>query len=108
LKDKKKQVYKALPKPKFYLIQMGVEAKIKTLSLIETLRLHRIPLHHFIGKDKITVQLSNAENLRVPYIIIIGQKEALDDTATIRNTATRAQDTVSIADLPHYLKNITL
>jgi len=60
------------------------------------------------GKDKITVQLSNAENLRVPYLIIIGQKEALDDTATIRNTITRAQDTIKIVDLPHYLKNITL
>ncbi len=104
----KKRVYKELPKPKFYLIQLGQEAKIKTLSLIETLRSHRIPLHHFLGKDKITVQLSNAENLRVPYIIIIGQKEALDNTATIRNTVTRAQDTVSMEILPHYLKNITL
>lgn len=106
--EKSGQIYKELPKPKFYLIQMGQEAKIKTLSLIETLRLHRIPLHHFLGKDKITVQLSNAENLRVPYIIIIGQKEALDNTATVRNTRTRAQDTVKIEHLPHYLKHITL
>ena len=104
----KKRVYKILPKPKFYLVQMGREAKIKTLVLIELLRNHRIPLHHFIGKDKITTQLSNAENLRVPYLIIIGQKEALDDTATIRNTITRAQDTVKTGDLPRYLKNITL
>ena len=104
----KKRVYKELPKPKFYLVQLGKEAKIKTLSLIELLRGHRIPLHHFLGKDKITVQLSNAENLRAPYLIIIGQKEALDNTATVRNVATRAQDTVSIANLPRYLKNITL
>lgn len=108
LKNTGKRIYKELPRPKFYLIQLGQEAKIKTLALIETLRLHRIPLHHFLGKDKITVQLSNAENLRVPYIIIIGQKEALDNTATVRNTVTRAQDTVSITNLPHYLKNITL
>lgn len=108
LRDSNRRVFKTLPKPKFYLIQMGTEAKIKTLSLIETLRLHKIPLHHFLGKDKIAVQLSNAENLRVPYIIIIGQKEALDNTATVRNTVTRAQDTVSIANLPDYLKNITL
>jgi len=108
LRNAKRRIYKELPKPKFYLIQLGREAKIKTLSLIELLRCHRIPLHHFIGKDKITTQLLNAENLRVPYLIIIGQKEALDDTATIRNVATRAQDTVSIANLPRYLKNITL
>lgn len=103
-----KRVYKELPKPKFCLVQLGKDAKIKTLSLIELLRLHRIPLHHLLGKDKITTQLLSAENLRVPYLIIIGQKEALDNTATIRNVATRAQDTVSIENLPHFLKNITL
>jgi len=104
----KKRIYKELPKPKFYLVQLGKEAKIKTLSLIELLRNHKIPMHHFLGKDKITTQLLNAENLRVPYLIIIGQKEALDNTATIRNVTTRAQDTIRIENLPHYLKNITL
>lgn len=102
------RTYKKLPKPKFYIIQLGREAKIRTLSIIELLRSHRIPLHHLLGKDKLGVQLSHAESLKVPYLIIIGQKEALDNTATIRNMATRAQDTVSVADLPSYLKSITL
>ena len=105
---KKERIYKELPKPKFYLIQLGREAKIKTLSLIELLRTQHIPVHHFLDKDKIAIQLSNAENLRVSHLIIIGQKEALDNTATIRNTITRAQDTVNVVDLPRYLKNITL
>lgn len=103
-----KKIYKQLPKPKFYLIQLGRDAKMKTLSLIELLRSHRIPVHHFLGKDKLAVQLSNAENLRVTYLIIIGQKEALDGTATIRNMATRAQDTIPVEMLPEYLKNISL
>ncbi len=106
--ETKGRIYKELPRPKFYLVQLGREAKIKTLSLLETLRSHRIPVHHFIGKDKITTQLSNAENLRVSHIIIIGQKEALDNTATIRNVSTRAQDTISMIDLPRYLQNIKL
>ncbi|MCR4279257.1 MAG: His/Gly/Thr/Pro-type tRNA ligase C-terminal domain-containing protein [Candidatus Zambryskibacteria bacterium] len=103
-----KKVYKQLPKPKFYLIQLGRDAKMKTLSLIELLRSHKIPVHHFLGKDKLAVQLSNAENLRVTYLIIIGQKEAIDGTATIRNMSTRAQDTISVEMLPDYLKNIAL
>ncbi|MEK7176884.1 MAG: His/Gly/Thr/Pro-type tRNA ligase C-terminal domain-containing protein [Patescibacteria group bacterium] len=107
-RDAKKRLYKTLPKPKFYLIQLGREAKIKTLTLIELLRSHRIPLHHYLGKDKIAAQLANAEALRVPYLIIIGQKEALENTATVRNISTRAQDTISIANLPNYLKNIAL
>ena len=103
-----KRVYKKLPKPKFYLIQLGREAKTRTLAIIELLRSHRIPLYHLLGKDKLGVQLSDAESLTVPYLIIIGQKEALENTATIRNVATRAQDTVKISDLPHYLKSIAL
>ena len=106
--DSPGRVYKELPRPKFYLVQLGREAKIKTLSLIELLRSHRIPVHHFLGKDKITTQLSNAENLRVSHLIIIGQKEALDNTATIRNVSTRAQDTINMIDLPNYLKHISL
>lgn len=107
-KSEHERTYKELPKPKFYLVQLGWEAKIKTLSLIELLRTHRIPVYHFLGKDKIAVQLANAENLRAPYLIIIGQKEALDNTATIRNIATHAQDTVNVCDLPRYLNNIKL
>jgi len=104
----KRRVYKRLPKPKFYLIQLGREAKIRCLSLIELLRSHHIPLHHFIGKNKLGTQFSNAENLRVPYLIIIGQKEALDNTAIVRSVTTRVQDIVKIGDLPYYLKNIPL
>lgn len=106
--DGDKKVYKDLPKPKFYLVQLGREAKIKTLGLIENLRSNRIPVHHFIGKDKLTAQLQSAEALKVSYLIIIGQKEALDGTATIRNMSTRAQDTIPIAELPEYLKKIKL
>ncbi len=106
--DRPAPVYKELPKPKFYLAQLGQEAKIKSLSLIELLRSHRIPVHHFLGRDKMATQLSNAEELHVSHLIIIGQKEALDNTATIRNITTRAQDTIGIADLPRYLKKITL
>ncbi|MBI2065863.1 MAG: hypothetical protein HYT68_02235 [Candidatus Zambryskibacteria bacterium] len=106
--DGQKKVYKGLPKPKFYLVQLGQEAKIKTLSLLELLRLHRIPVHHFLGRDKVAVQLSNAENLRVSHLIIIGLKEALDNTAIIRNVATHAQDTINMDELPRYLKNIKL
>lgn len=106
--EQERKVYKQLPKPKFYMIQLGREAKMKTLSLIELLRSHKIPVHHFLGKDKLTAQLTNAENLRVTYLIIIGHKEALDGTATIRNMATRAQDTIAVEMLPEYLKNIAL
>lgn len=103
------QEYKVPPiEPRFCLLQLGREAKVKTLVLLETLRTHRISVHHFLSKDEFSAQISNAENLPVSHLIIIGQKEALDNTATIRNVVTRAQDTVSLIDLPRYLKHIKL
>ncbi len=106
--DTERKIYKELPKPKFYLVQLGREAKIRTLSLLEDLRASRIPVHHFLGKDKLTAQLQGAEELRVSYLIIIGQKEALDRTATVRNMSTRAQDTIPMSELAEYLKHVSL
>ncbi len=102
------KIYKELPRAKFYLVQLGREAKIRTLGLIETLRRERIPVHHFLGKDKLSVQLQGAEELRCNYLIIIGHKEALDGTATVRNMNTRAQDTLPMELLANYLKHISL
>jgi len=102
------KTYKELPKPKFYLVQLGREAKMKALPLIELLRVNHIPIYHFLGKDKITSQLEKAESLRSPYLLIIGQKEALEDSVTIRNVSTRAQDTISMKVLPQYLKHLPL
>ena len=107
-KESMKKVYNDLPKPKFYLIQLGCEAKLKALPLIELLRSNHIPVHHFLGRDKLTAQLSSAESCRVPYLLILGQKEALDNTVTIRNISTRAQETIAAPQLVEYLKHIAL
>jgi len=106
--DKERKVYKNMPKPKFYIIQLGREARVKTISIIELLRQNRIPTYHYLGKDKLTFQLTNAEALGATHLIIIGQKEAIENTATIRNISTRAQDTISMANLPNFLKNLTI
>ncbi|MBX4199856.1 hypothetical protein KW790_00085 [Candidatus Parcubacteria bacterium] len=105
-REKKIRLYSEMPKPKFYLVQLGREAKMKALPLIELLRTQRIPVYHYLGRDKLTPQLSTAETLRVPYLLIIGHKEALDGTVTVRNMQTRAQDTVCLRDLPEFLKHL--
>ncbi len=102
------RVYKELPKPKFYLVQLGREAKIRTLSLLEELRRERIRVEHSLGKDKLSAQLPSIDNLTATHLIIIGHKEALDSTATVRNISTRAQDTIPLSGLPRYLKKISL
>jgi len=93
-------------KPKVYFIQLGFEAKLKSLSVIEILRKARIPIAQSLSKDSLSAQLAVAEKLGVSYVIIFGQKEALEETVIVRNMKNRSQDTIKIGNLPEYLKKI--
>ena len=103
---KTKQSLKPMKKSRFFFIQIGFEAKLKSLEVIEILRKAKIPLYQSISRDKLSAQLSIAEHEKFPYIIVMGQKEAVEDTVIVRDANTRSQDTVKIPDLPNYLKNI--
>ncbi|MES2437185.1 MAG: His/Gly/Thr/Pro-type tRNA ligase C-terminal domain-containing protein [Patescibacteria group bacterium] len=97
---------KKLPKPKFFFIQMGQEAKMRSLMLIEILREANIPIYHALTKDKLTAQLSSAENLNVPYILIMGQKESMERTVLVREMYNRSQETVKIDAIADYLRKL--
>lgn len=92
--------------PKVYFIQLGFEAKLKSLCIMETLRKNRIPVYQSISKDSLGTQLAQAEKMEVPYCIIFGQKEAMDNTVIVRNMTTRSQDTVKIDALSDYIKHL--
>ena len=91
-------------KPKVYFIQFGFEAKLKSLTVIETLRVAHVPITQSLAKDRLSAQLLVAERLNIPYTIILGQREALDNTVIIRNMATHSQETISIDKLSEYIK----
>ncbi len=91
---------------KFYFIQLGYDAKLKSLSIIEMLRVANIPVHQSLSRDKITSQLAAAEKLNVPYILLLGQKEAIENSVTVRHVQTRAQETVRIEKLIEHLKKL--
>jgi histidyl-tRNA synthetase len=95
-----------IKKPKVYFIQLGSDAKLKSLTIIETLRKARVPLAQSLSKDGLGQQLAIAERMGVPYTIIFGQKEALDNTVIVRNMETRSQETVTLANLPDFVKHL--
>ncbi len=95
---------RVVKKPKVYFIQLGFEAKLKSLEIIEILRNARIPVTHSLNKDQLGAQLGIAEKLGIPHALIFGQKEALDGTVIVRNMVTRSQDTLKIAKLADFLK----
>lgn len=92
--------------PKVYFIQLGFEAKLKSLCVMEVLRKARIPVHQSVAKDSLSAQLAIAEKMEVPYCIIFGQKEAMDNTVIVRNMSTHSQDTVKIDALSDYIKHL--
>jgi len=95
-----------LKKPKVYFIQIGLDAKLKSLCVIEVLRKAHIPIMQSLSKDSLSAQLAVAEKTGVPYVIIFGQKEAMENTVIVRNMDTRGQDTVPFAELPNYIKQL--
>lgn len=105
-KKGKEQAPQTSQKPKFYLIQLGFGAKIHALKTLEVLRKAKIAVIHSLTKDKMQSQMGSAENARVPYILLVGQKEAIENSVVVRDTNTRVQETVSLKDLPEYLKKL--
>ncbi|MFA5936260.1 MAG: histidine--tRNA ligase [Candidatus Paceibacterota bacterium] len=95
-----------MKKPKIYFIQLGSEAKLKSLNIIEILRKAHIPIAQSLSKDSLGSQLAIAEKLSVPYALIFGVKEALDDSVIVRDMSNRSQETVKLKRLLEYLKEI--
>jgi histidyl-tRNA synthetase len=97
---------KILKKPKVYFLQLGFEAKLKSLKIMEILRENKIPVYQTLSKDSLSTQLANASKIGTPYCIIFGQKEAMDSTVIVRDMKTHSQDIIRIEKLSEYLKKL--
>ncbi len=102
----KKLMLRILKKPKVCFIQLGFEAKLKSLNVIDILRKAHIPIYQTLSKDSIGAQLAIAEKLEIPYALIFGQKEALEGSVIVRNMENRSQETVKLDKLCEHLKSL--
>ena len=95
-----------LKKPKIYFIQLGFDAKLKSLNVIEILRKGKIPIAQSISKDNLGAQLAMAEKSGINHAIIFGQKEALEDSVIVRDMSNRSQETIKLSNLLEYIKGL--
>jgi histidyl-tRNA synthetase len=102
----KKLAPRILKKPKIYFIQLGAEAKLKSLNVIEILRKAHVPITQSLSKDSLGSQLAIAERLAIPYALIFGVKEAIDNSVIVRDMSNRSQETVKLTKLLEYLKEM--
>src|SRR3989338_1047617 len=90
--------------PAIYFAHLGGEARRRALSLLEGLRQANIPVHQGLWHDRIGEQMAAARRLAVPYILIMGHKEAVEGTILVREVATNSQDAIPLPELSNYLK----
>ncbi|MDI6602824.1 MAG: histidine--tRNA ligase [Patescibacteria group bacterium] len=79
-----------------FLAQLGDLAKRKSLKLIEDFREAKILVGESLGRDSLRAQLKMANRIGAKYALILGQKEALEESIIIRNMKTGKQDIVKL------------
>lgn len=88
-----------LPAPDIFIVQLGDRAKKVSFGLVAQLTDQGFNVTIQPGKDSLKTQLRLADRAGVRFAVIIGQREALDETAIIRNMNENTQETVDQDDL---------
>jgi histidyl-tRNA synthetase len=91
-------------KPNACIVHIGREARLKSIDIIESFRERKIPVEQCLYFERFSDQMAYAEAQNTKYIIIIGQQEARDGVALMRNTDNHSQKTVPIDTLHEMLK----
>lgn len=93
---------------KVFLIQLGNAARKKVLKLFDKLIDSNISTGESVGRGSIKSQLKMANKLNSKLALIIGQKEAMDDTVIIRDMESGMQEIVimekAVAEVKRRLK----
>lgn len=80
--------------PQIFLIQLGDAAKKKCFKLLHELRSAGFKVSSSFNKKSISSQLKQANKYKAKFSLIIGQKEALDNTIIIRDMNSGVQDVI--------------
>lgn len=95
---------KRTQKPSLFYAYIGPEAQKKSLTILNTLHQANIRIGHELWHPTMHDQMRAAKLSGSPYIIIMGHKEALEDTVIVREVATNFQDTIPAHELVTYLE----
>jgi histidyl-tRNA synthetase len=91
-------------KPPVFLAQLGNLAKRKGLRLLEDFRRAKIQVAESFGRDSLKAQLKMADKIGARYTLLLGQKEALEETIIIRDMKTGKQETVKLDKVVREIK----
>ena len=103
---KTRKVKKAkVMEPKIFLAQLGQLAKRKGLKLFEEFRSSGISVAESFSKDSLRTQLRTADKMGIRWVLIFGQKEALEGFITLRDMKTGTQKEIKLDKVVKEMKN---
>jgi len=105
LKENNVSVEKKEIAPEIFIAQLGDEAKIESLKLIEEFQKAKIPVTFQLSRDSLTNQLKIANRKKVKYVIIIGKEEVLQGAPILRDMETGDQKSIPRNRLIKEVKN---
>ncbi len=94
------------PKPKVFLAQLGDLAKKKSLRVFADLEKNGVLLAESFGRGSLKSQMRVASRIGAEVTVIIGHKEALDETAIVKDMISGTQETVTRERLVDAVKKI--
>ena len=105
MKTREMKTGKKEEEPKIFLAQLGSLAKRKSMKLFEEFRDAKIPVAESFSKDSLKAQLRTANKLNIRWVLIFGQKEALEDFITLRDMDTGTQKEIKLDKVVDEMKS---
>lgn len=82
--------------PEVFLVYLGDLGRKRALTLFDELRRVGFRVAEAFHRSGIKEQLRAADRAKIPWALILGQKEALDNTVIIRNMESGVQETLDV------------
>jgi len=105
MKTKEVKNIKSKDEPQIFLAQLGQLAKRKSLKLFEEFRSAKIPVAESFSKDSLKTQLRTADKMGIRWVLIFGQKEALEDFITLRDMDSGVQKEIKLDKVVQEMKD---
>lgn len=106
MRQKTKKTSK-IPESKIFLAQVGELAKKKGLKLFEAFRKQKINIAQALHKDSLSLQLKIADKIGARYVLILGQKESLEEKIIVRDMKNGKQKTIALSKVAKEMKRKT-
>ena len=89
---------------KVFVVAVNDKVRKNVLKIIQQLRTESIPTDFDIKSRNLSKQLEYANSLKIPYAVIVGEKELKKNSVKLRNMNTGKEKLLKIKDL---LKSFT-